>query len=422
MRGTFMNTNILSSILQSSNELIISESFRAKHRIGNAFTRSRKLSFQNLIYFILRSTHKSISVNYSEFVDSFPSSISAFVTKQALSKARQRISHEAFIELFRLSVEQFYSQATDLHTWNGFHIYAVDGSTIQIPESVENYNIFGGNPNKTGLISPLASASVLYDVLNDIIVDVSLNSYRYNERDSAKEHINFLPNFPNSIIIFDRGYPSEDMFRFLNSQGILFLMRIPKTFKKAISKEKDSIFEYPASKDKDALTLRSIHVPLADGTTEYLVTNIMPHQLNSEKFSELYYLRWGIESKYRELKNRFEIESFNSIKPISIRQEFFAIMYLSNLSAMVKKEADSMLVLNIDNKHSYQSNRSYILNRIKYNIIFLLKASANVCNKKVFEIVNEASKVLSIVRPNRKFGRYRKHTRRRYYNHMKNCI
>lgn len=212
------------------------------------------------------------------------------------------------------------------------------------------------------------------------------------------------------------------MFRFLNSQGILFLMRIPKTFKKAILKEKDSLFEYPASKDKDSLTLRSIHVPLTDGTTEYLVTNIMPHQLNAEKFSELYHLRWGIESKYREFKNRFEIESFNSIKPISIRQEFFAVMYLSNLSALVKKEADFMLVLDINNKHSYQSNRSYILNRIKYNIIFLLKSSANVCNKKVFEIANETSKVLSIIRPNRKFGRYRKHTRRKYYNHMKSCI
>ncbi len=248
-----------------------------------AFSHFRGCAVNNLGYFILRSTHKSISVNYSEFVDSFPSSISAFVTKQALSKARQGISHEAFIELFRLSVEQFYNQATDLHTWNGFHIYAVDGSTIQIPESAENYNTFGGNPNKTGLISPLASVSVLYDVLNDIIVDVSLNSYRYNERDSAKEHINFLPDFPNSVIVFDRGYPSEDMFRFLNSQGILFLMRIPKTFKKAILKEKDSLFEYPTSKDKDSLTLRSIHVPLTDGTTEYLVTNIMPHQLNAEK-------------------------------------------------------------------------------------------------------------------------------------------
>lgn len=417
-----MNTNLLTSILQSSNELIRSDSFCMKHRIGNAFTRSRILSFQNLIYYILRSTHKSIAINYSELVDSLNSSIPPFVSKQAISKAKQGISHKAFIELFRNSVEKFYRQSTNLHTWNGFHIYAVDGSTIQIPESIENYNVFGGNPNKTGIISPLASVSVLYDVLNDILVDVSLNQYRYNEREAAKEHINFLPNLRNSIIVFDRGYPSENMFRFLNSKGILFLMRIPKTFKKAISKEQDSLFKYPASKDKNSLTLRRINFPLDDGTTEYLVTNLMPNQMDLEKFSELYRLRWGIECKYRELKNRLEIESFNSVKPIGIQQEFFAAMYLSNLAAILKQETDSMIDVSVDNRHNYQANRSYILNRLKCSIIFLLNSSEALCKKIITRIMKEACRVLSIIRPNRKFGRYRKHTRRRHYNHMKSCI
>lgn len=70
-----------------------------------------------------------MSINYSLFLDSFTSELPPFVSKQAISKARQEISHEAFIELFRLSVEQFYCNSTNLQTWNGFHIYAVDGST-----------------------------------------------------------------------------------------------------------------------------------------------------------------------------------------------------------------------------------------------------------------------------------------------------
>lgn len=418
-----MDTKLLTSILQSTNKLITSESFMAKHRIGNTFTRSRKLSFSNLIYFILQSVHKSIPINYSHFLDSFSSNAPSFVSKQAISKARQGISHEAFIELFRLSVNQFYSQSYELlHTWNGFHIYAVDGSTIQIPESEENYRIFGGNPNKTDIVSPLASVSVLYDVMNDILVDVSLNSYRHNERDSAKAHINFMPDFSNSIIVFDRGYPSEDMFRFLNSKGILFLMRIPKTFKRAIFEKKDVTFTYPYSKNKETLTLRSINFLLEDGSTEYLVTNLMPEQMPLENFSELYTLRWGVESKYRELKNRLEIECFNSMKPVSVQQEFFAAMYLSNLAAIIKRETDCVIAASFNNRHHYQSNRSYILNRIKFNIIVLLKSSEFICREIITRIMEEASRVLSIIRPDRKFGRYRKHTRRRYYNHMKSCI
>ena len=66
----------------------------------------------------------------------------------------------------------------------------------------------GATPNKTEIVSPLASASVLYDVMNDILVGVSLHPYRYNERESAKSHADFLHGFPNSVILFDRGYPS----------------------------------------------------------------------------------------------------------------------------------------------------------------------------------------------------------------------
>lgn len=198
----------------------------------------------------------------------------------------------------------FYSQTSDLRTWNSFHIYAVDGSTIQVPESKENYEVFGGNPNKTEKVSPLASVSVLYDVINDILVDVSLHSYRHSERESAKSHMDFLPGFPNSIVLFDRGYPSEDMFRYLNSKGILFLMRVPKSFKKVISEQEDALFTYPASHDKEPLTLRSIHFSLEDGTTEYLITNLTSEQMPVENFPDLYQLRWGVESKYRELKNR----------------------------------------------------------------------------------------------------------------------
>lgn len=365
-----MNTKLLTSILQSSNELITSNNFLANHRIGNAFTRSGKLSFSNLIYFVLQSTHKSIPINYSHFLDNFSSDVPSFVSKQAISKARQGISYKAFLELFRLSVEQFYFLSTDLHTWNDFHIYAIDGSTIQIPESKENYEVFGGNPNKTQTVSPLASVSVLYDVMNDILVDVSLHPYRYNERESAKSHIDFLPEFPNSILLFDRGYPSEDMFRYLNSKKILFLMRVPKTFKKAISEESDTLFTYPASRNKESLTLRSIHFLLEDGSTEYLVTNLTQNQMSTEKFSTLYQLRWGVESKYRELKNGLEIEDFYSVKPVSVLQEFFAAMYLSNLAAIIK--SDPMAAASAGSRHEYQSNRSYILSRIKSCIINLL--------------------------------------------------
>jgi hypothetical protein len=156
--------------------------------------------FSGLINFILQATHKSLSINYAQLRAAFsPMTNLPLVSKQALSKVRQGISYTAFLALLRISVEQYYQHLKDLRLWNGFHIYAVDGSTIQIPDSIENVESFGGNPNKTGKLSPLASVSVLYDVMNDILVDVTLNACRYNERIPVKEHILFLPSFSNSI-------------------------------------------------------------------------------------------------------------------------------------------------------------------------------------------------------------------------------
>lgn len=199
-------------------------------------------------------------------------------------------------------------------------------------------------------------------------------------------------------------------------------MRLPKTFKNAVFEQDDILFTYPAFESKKELTLRSLHFTLEDGSTEYLVTNLMPEQLEDSQFSDLYQMRWGIESKYRELKNRLEIESFNCMKPIGIRQEFFAAMFLSNLTAILKQAADYQIPKTSENKHVYQSSRSYILNRMKYNIVFLLRTTHSTRGKIIAQLLEEAVRARAIVRPNRKFDRYRKNTRRRYYIHMKSCI
>lgn len=148
----------------------------------------------------------------------------------------------------------------------------------------------------------------------------------------------------------------------------------------------------------------------------------MLEQMTAANFPDLHWLRWGVENKYRELKNRLEVEAYNSVKPISVQQEFFATMYLSNLTAIIKLEANSKIAASAGNRYDYQSNRSYILNRVKSCIIRLLQSFLCVCSKMICRIVEESSKILSIVRPDRKFSRYRKHMRRRYYNHMKSCI
>lgn len=188
-------TKTITSIFSSVSNCIHSKEYAQQHRIKNAFTRFRKLSFSDIMLYVINSSHHSISVNYARFQTIFNSENLPMISKQALSKARQGISHEAFLNLFRISVEKYYKHNKNTVLWNGFHLYAVDGSTIQIPVSKENLKNFGSNPNKYEKDTPLASVSALYDITNDILVDVHLKPYRFNERDSAKLHMDYLPNF-----------------------------------------------------------------------------------------------------------------------------------------------------------------------------------------------------------------------------------
>lgn len=66
------------------------------------------------------------------------------ISKQALSRARQFITPALFKELYYLSVDLFYKQLPSRKLWNGYHLFAIDGSKIELPNSKSNFEFFGG--------------------------------------------------------------------------------------------------------------------------------------------------------------------------------------------------------------------------------------------------------------------------------------
>lgn len=418
-----MNNNTFETVIKKASQLICSEEFIQKHRIGNGFTRSRKLSFPNLIYFILAAGKKSIGVNWADVCHDFPSLNLPPVSKQAISKARQKISSNACMELCQLFSKIFYKYTNAFSLWNGYHIYAIDGSTIQIPPSNENIDFWGSNPNQYGKDEPLASASLLYDVMNDIIVDSCIGKYRFNERDAAQKHIDFFMNLHLSgkhIFLFDRGYPSYDLFSKLMTHQLLFVMRLSSSFKKLINEEKEDVLvQYQQKSRHLPLQLRCIHVHLPDGSMEYLVTNIMDTGFTVDTFKELYFLRWGIEGRYKEIKVSFRLESFSGYKPEIIKQDFYSTVFLSNLSALIKSMANTQLKVDEQNKYKYQVNRNFIIGRIKRHIISFLTLKKNTIYSIINVIIEEAVSNRSLIHPGRQYLRRKKYTRRKCYMNNK---
>ncbi len=420
------NIELLSKIFKKTNELIISNEFREAYRLGNSFSRKRKLSFSNAIYFICSALRKSMATEINNFIEEHTYLNFPEISKQAFSKARQNISPEAFKELCRLFVDSFYSSNDNLKKWNGFNVLAIDGTSLQVPDTIECGEYFGLSKNQNKVQTAIASASALYDVLNDTIIDASITKFRTSEREMAKQHINELNNRKltnNSILIFDRGYPSYDMFDYLHDRKLFFLMRVSSSFKimQEISPE-DCIFEY---KSKGELKkVRVIKIKLSDDITEILVTNIFDEVITQPQFKELYFLRWGIECKYKELKSSIEIEEFSGTKPIAIEQDFYASIYISMVASLIKKDADVAIANDNDNKNlksEYQANRNFILSEVLKKIIAMLVKP--ILGKRILEnILEKAKKIRSQIRPNRNCERKNKHPRKKHHSQRKSCI
>ena len=278
------------------------ETFRAKNR----FVRKRLLSMTHVIMFLLFSNSASLFTNLANFKREFCESASfpKRISKQALSHARQGINPQLFSELFNISVDMFYQNLPKRKTWHGFHVFAIDGSKFELTNSKSNFDYFGElfntrNPNQK---YTQALASVVYDVLDDYIVHASINKYLASERASAMQHLQTLERlgiYQNSVVVFDRGYYSEKMFRYCVSHGHLCVMRLKENynFSKTAGKKKADFVSVLAGNSKEGtedISIRIIAVMLDSGEYEYLATNIFDTSFTSELFSELYFLRWPV--------------------------------------------------------------------------------------------------------------------------------
>ena len=105
--------------------------------------------------------------------------------------------------------------------------------------------------------------------------------------------------YQNSVVVFDRGYYSEKMFRYCVSHGHLCVMRLKENynFSKTAGKKKADFVSVLAGNSKEGtedISIRIIAVMLDSGEYEYLATNIFDTSFTSELFSELYFLRWPV--------------------------------------------------------------------------------------------------------------------------------
>jgi len=131
------------------------------------------------------------------------------VTKSAFTQARKKLKHTAFVELNQAQVDFFYDQL-EPRRWCGFRLLAVDGSTSELPRTLEIMEHFGVWHPKQGEPCPLARVSQIFDVLNEITLEAIISPKDIGERVLAAQHFDILK--ADDLVLLDRGYPAFWLF------------------------------------------------------------------------------------------------------------------------------------------------------------------------------------------------------------------
>lgn len=311
-------------------------------------------------------TLKNDVLRFFHFNDQAPTS-SAFIQQRA------KIKPEAFQYILYEMNNAFPPTKQGKYT-----ILACDGSDVSIPLPQNSDKKYASARKKRESRDHYQlRLHALFDVKSQRYMDVMIEpSKGANERAAFKTMLSRGKFDPNTIITLDRGYEEYDLFAMIDSLGLKFVCRVkdgnvgglvksfhlPKegeydyTFDRIFimsnSKEvkdhpeiyhqvrynKNSVFlnrENPGYK----MSLRIIRVKVGDDY-ECLVTNLPEEEFSMSEIKRTYWLRWGIEISFRDLKYKVGLVNFHSKKMEFIEQEILARIVLYNFCQIIVQKIE----------------------------------------------------------------------------------
>lgn len=384
-----MQSDIATELKDKLNTIISQMAEKASLFVVNPdkdFTRNRTFTFEKTIKAILGMGGNSLQKELYDFFDG----TGEYATKSAFVQQRDKIPCDTFEYL----LHKFNEACTDDKTHNGYYLYACDGTTVNIAKNPNNKETYIGNGNHEGFNQ--YHVNTLYDLINRTYANAIIQGIRKtNEPQAVADMVDSIPLRGKTIIIGDRGYGTMNLMEHCNRKdGLDFLFRVKEDWiseVKALTMtefDKEIHFQIrttQTNEDKIAysegkakymngtskfgkykksqtwdyespfdMTIRIVRVLLPNGNYETLATSLNRFEFPADKLKELYAMRWGIESSYRELKYAIGLTNFHSRKDDSIKQEIFASLIMYNLCERIT--AHAVVSQSDSNKHIYQVN------------------------------------------------------------------
>lgn len=337
----------------------------AKCGDGKEFSRKRVLTPDTVIRLLIGAEGGSLDkILYTAGIK---------VTASAFSQRRNQISPEVFRTVF----SNFNSKCADNDFFRGYRLIAVDGTTINLPRNPTSPSFVCNDGIPKGVNQ--LHATPLYDILSRTFADVVIQPEPKKDEIGALITMLQRNDFnQKTLVIADRGFESYNLIaHILEKPNIDFLIRVKQsrsamrevaklpmleldcnigftitTTQTNADKENHYIYLQVPKKSKAGsktrrgrwdfpspypMRFRICRFQLDNGEFETVATSLPP-SFTLEDIKELYHLRWGIETSFRDLKYTLGLVNLHGKSDAFAEQEIYASLMAFNFTSRVCRE------------------------------------------------------------------------------------
>jgi hypothetical protein len=349
----------------------------------------------------------------------------------AYCQARARLPEKLLEKVFNHSAQKLEDKVTQEHLWCGRNILVIDGSTVSMPDTVENQKEYPQpSSQKPECGFPIAKIGVIFSLVTGAAVAFCIDVLNTHDIKLARKLYSFLK--PNDVLVGDRAFCAyADMFTikkfncdvvFRKHQSRTTTMRKgkiigdcdklvtwykPKTCPKGL--DKDEFNALPPS-----ITVREIYYYIVIPGFRTQQVSLITTLLDGSSYSTLaivglYGQRWDVELNLRHLKTTLGMDILRCKTPSMIRKEIYVYLLAYNLLRSLMWSAGTTYTTP-PNRLSLQGTRHHLIN-------FIPKLLAATSQKR-HQIYRTLLKVIAHKavpdRPTRNEPRVRKRRRKAY--------
>jgi len=271
----------------------------------------------------------------------------------AYCQARSRLPEKLLEKLFGKTAQKLEEKVMPENLWCGRHVKVIDGSTVSMPDSIENQEAYPQpSSQKPGCGFPIAKIGVIFSLATGAAVALAIDVLNTHDLKLARKLYPFLN--PLDVLLGDRAFCAYADLILIKNLGCDAVFRKHQSRKTTMRKgkiigESDKFVSWHKPKKcpqglnesefsalPSTLIVREIYYYIIIPGFRTQQVSLITTLLDTTNYStlevlKLYGERWSVELNLKHLKTTLAMDVLRCKTPSMVRKELYVYLLAYNL-------------------------------------------------------------------------------------------